>query len=53
MKQKWAKELFGTEKWIVAMCHLDALPGDPGFDSEGGFEKVVDHARKDLNALQE
>ena len=52
MKQKWTKELFGTDKWIVAMCHLTALPGDPGFDSSGGIERVVDLARKDLHALQ-
>ena len=52
MKQKWTKELFGTDKWIIAMCHLTALPGDPGFDSSGGIEKVVDLARKDLHALQ-
>ena len=53
MKQKWAKELFGTDKWIIAMCHLNALPGDPGFDSSKGLEQVVEFARKDLFALQD
>jgi membrane complex biogenesis BtpA family protein len=53
MKQTWARELFGTDKWIIAMCHLDALPGDPGYNSSAGFEQIVDSARKDLLALQE
>lgn len=26
---KWIKEVFGTEKPIVAMCHLQAMPGIP------------------------
>ena len=25
----WAKELFKTEKPIIAMCHLLPLPADP------------------------
>ena len=29
---KWIKEVFGTEKPIVAMCHLQAMPGDPYYD---------------------
>lgn len=49
----WIKDLFGVEKPIIAMCHLQALPGDPGYDSQGGMEKVIDCARKDLHALQD
>ncbi len=49
----WMKELFGVEKPIIAMCHLQALPGDPYFDAEGGMEKVVELARHDMKALQE
>lgn len=52
MRTKWLKELFGTEKPIIAMCHLNALPGDPGFEPTGRIEEVVDWARKDLHALQ-
>ncbi|SUG55754.1 Putative nucleoside tri phosphatase [Salmonella enterica subsp. diarizonae] len=26
----WLKEVIGTEKAVIAMCHLRALPGDPG-----------------------
>lgn len=48
----WLKEVIGTEKAIIAMCHLAALPGDPGFDPKLGMEYAVDRARKDLKALQ-
>ena len=49
----WLKELFGTEKPIIAMLHLDALPGDPDFCGSTGLEQVVQNARRDLLALQE
>lgn len=49
----WTKELFGTEKPIIAMLHLDALPGDPRFHYGDCMERVVEHARADLKALQE
>lgn len=49
----WTKEVFGTEKPIIAMCHLQPLPGDPAFDRSGGMDKIIDAARKDLIALQE
>lgn len=25
----WLKEVIGTEKAIIAMCHMQAMPGDP------------------------
>ena len=49
---EWMSELFGVGKPIIAMCHLHALPGDPGYDSEGGMRAVLDGARQDLAALQ-
>ncbi|MCC6905486.1 MAG: BtpA/SgcQ family protein, partial [Anaerolineae bacterium] len=49
----WLKETFGTAKPVIGMCHLKALPGDPGWDTAGGMRKVVDAARADLLALQE
>jgi len=48
----WLKEVFGTEKPIIAMCHLHAMPGDPGYDRAGGMKAVVEAGRKDLHALQ-
>lgn len=48
----WIVDLFGVTKPIIAMCHLNALPGDPGFDRQGGMQEVIRWARKDLQALQ-
>lgn len=48
----WLEELFGVKKPIIAMCHLQPLPGDPYYDKEGGMAKVLDCARRDLHALQ-
>ena len=31
----WLKEVIGTEKAIIAMCHFAPLPGDPGFRKAG------------------
>ena len=39
----WLKEKLGTEKAIIAMCHLKAMPGDPGYDKKRGMEWVLDH----------
>ena len=49
----WLKGVFGTEKPIIAMCHLQAMPGDPYYDKEKGMKWVVEKAREDLLALQE
>ncbi len=49
----WIKDVFGTVKPIVAMCHFQALPGDPYYDPAGGMDKVVELARQDLMALQD
>lgn len=52
MSDYWTKDVLGTEKPIIAMCHLMALPGDPRYDKEAGMEKVLKEARSDLMALQ-
>ena len=49
----WMEELFGVKKPIIAMCHLQAMPGDPHYNQEKGMDYVLDCARKDLHALQE
>ncbi len=49
----WLKEMFHTEKPIIAMCHLHAMPGDPHYDPTKGVEWVVDRGREALLALQE
>lgn len=48
----WCKDLFNTEKPIIAMCHIRALPGDSGYDEEKGMDWVVEMARRDFLALQ-
>ena len=49
----WLQDVYKTNKPIIAMCHLNALPGDPYYDKAGGMEKVVEDARRDMLALQE
>ena len=48
----WLKETLGTEKAIIAMCHMQAMPGDPGYDKKKGMSWVLDMCAKDLEALQ-
>jgi len=48
----WLKEIIGTEKPIIAMCHFKALPGDPYYDADSGMSRVIELARKDLISLQ-
>ena len=52
MPKKWTQELFKTSKPIIAMCHLQPLPGDPQYSSGSSMAHVVEAARKDLVALQ-
>lgn len=49
----WTKDIFHVEKPIIAMLHLLALPGDPEYDEKGGFEKILERARRDLHGLQD
>lgn len=46
------KEMFGTEKPIIGLVHIKALPGDPFYRGEGMAE-VIRHAKADLSALQD
>ena len=49
----WLKETFGVQKPIIAMCHLEPLPGDPGYRVDKGLDGILESARKNLHALQE
>jgi membrane complex biogenesis BtpA family protein len=49
---EWIKEVFKVEKPIIAMCHFQALPGDPKYDASKGMRWIVEKAREDLLALQ-
>lgn len=52
MTTTWLDEVFAVRKPVIAMLHLAALPGDPGFDSKAGVAPVVARAREELDALQ-
>ncbi len=49
----WMKELFQTERPIIGLLHLRALPGDPFFPANGSIYEVIEAAKRDLLALQE
>lgn len=42
----------GLTKPIVAMVHFPPLPGSPLYDARGGMAAIVDHAARDIEALQ-
>jgi len=48
----WLEETFGTPKPIVAMLHMQPMPGDPHYDPAGGVRAVLEAARRELHALQ-
>lgn len=49
----WLSSVIGTEKAIIAMCHMQAMPGDPYYDKEKGMQMVIEKAKEDVTALQE
>lgn len=49
----WLEDVFATRKPVIAMVHMLALPGDPGYARAAGMESVVEHVRADLLALQD
>ena len=48
----WLSDVFGVEKPVIAMLHLMALPGDPGYDAAGGMPAILKRAGRELEALQ-
>lgn len=48
----WLDEVFAVRKPVIAMLHLAALPGDPGYDGAAGIAAIVDRAKEELEALQ-
>jgi len=52
MAKYWTEEVLGVKKPIIAMCHLNPLPGDPYYNPQTGMKDVIDWARKDFHALQ-
>lgn len=46
-------KLFAGKKPIIAMVHLNPMPGTPLYDADAGVAGIVEAARRDLAALQE
>ena len=46
------RAIFGEIKPVIAMVHLNALPGTPLYDRDRGVDAVIDAARADLRALR-
>lgn len=46
------RRIFGAGPTVIAMVHLEALPGAPLFDPAAGMEGIVAAAARDLDALQ-
>jgi uncharacterized protein len=50
----WINDMFHTEKAIIGLLHLRALPGDPLFYTNGSsMDEVISNAQSDLKALQD
>ncbi|HAF63176.1 MAG TPA: SgcQ protein [Anaerolineaceae bacterium] len=49
----WINNIFRTEKPIIAMLHLNALPGDPLYGPQDSMNEIVRMARQDLHNLQD
>jgi uncharacterized protein len=47
------RRIFGVEKPLIAMCHLNGLPGRPRHDAAAGMDAVVDALARDVTALQD
>ncbi len=48
----WVRELFGVEKPVIGMCHMQAMPGDPQYNAGKGMAWVYEQALADMLALQ-
>ncbi len=49
----WLKDVIGTEKAIIAMCHMPPFPGDPYYGPEMSMDEVICATKKDMEALQD
>jgi membrane complex biogenesis BtpA family protein len=44
--------LGNKKKAVIAMAHIGALPGSPGYDTDGGLDKLVEGVLNDVRKLQ-
>lgn len=52
MTSDWVSQLFGTNKPVIAMAHIPALPGTPRYDAEAGIQKLIDVVSHDVEILE-
>jgi uncharacterized protein len=45
--------ILGVAKPLIGMCHLQGLPGSPRYDADGGVERIVQLAGRELTCLQD
>lgn len=45
-------KIYGTRKPIIAMIHFAPLPGAPLYDKDGGMDRIIELAARDIEALQ-
>lgn len=50
---EWISELFKTEKPVIAMAHVPALPGTPRYDEKGSINALISHVKEDVMHLIE
>lgn len=48
----WLSDVFAAPKPVIAMCHMKALPGDPGYDRVAGMDALIESTRREMLALQ-
>jgi membrane complex biogenesis BtpA family protein len=47
------ERIFGTQRPLIAMCHLHALPGRPRHDVAAGIDAIVERLAGDVATLQD
>ena len=52
-KKEMLINTFGTDKPIIALLHMDPLPGDPLYRNTTSVAKIVDNVKKDVSNLVE
>ncbi len=50
-KEQVLIDTFGTAKPMIALLHMDPLPGDPLYTSKSSMDQVVENVKRDLDNL--
>ena len=52
MKERSFLDTFKVKKPIIGMVHLSPLPGTPGYDPDGGVNRIIEYALNDARKLE-